>query len=330
VKVRVLKLEELDRDAWDKLMDSTPKSGVFHTWHWAAVLEQSFESMEAVFFVIEDGDGYLCGLPAVVESRPPVKRFLSMPFGSYGGLVAGNAERAEQECLAQEVCRYSSERGMWHSEIADFYGTCTLDSLSGFRRNDIQSHLIDLSGGFDLVWREKFNKNVRKMVRQARRKGVTVKSFSGQGDLERYTLLAEHTLKRRGSMTRELALYSNCIKLMGPPGHARGHLAWWEGKPVAGAIHLVDKRMAMNWLSASDSRYWHVRPNNLVVSRVIEEMCKEGAVKYNFGSSPDSAKELIRYKESWGAEKYLYSCLTMSTNAYRALRLVKRIAPFQP
>jgi CelD/BcsL family acetyltransferase involved in cellulose biosynthesis len=328
VKVRVLTLDELDRASWDELIDSTSKAGVFHTWRWASVLEESFDSMSAVFFVVEESGTYSCGFPAIVESKPPATYFLSMPFGSYGGLVEGKAERAELEMIVAEVGKYCKGERMWHAEISDFYGTCEPDWFGGFDKTRMQAHVLDLSGGFDVVWTERFNKNIRKMVRQARKKGVTVSKFSKDADLEAYISLAEHTLKRRGNVTKEVALYSNCIRLMAASGNATGHLAWWEGRPVAGAIHLVGKDEAMNWLSASDSSYWHVRPNNLVVCRVIEEMCKRGLKRYNFGSSPESAKELIRYKESWGAKKHPYVHLVRSSRRYRGLRRMRRILPF--
>ena len=327
LELRVLGLDELDRNAWVRLLDSSADATVFHTWQWAEVLEQSFASMQAQFFVFEASREYKCGFPAVVESRPPVRRFLSMPFGSYGGMVTGSANEEDLEMLAEEVTKYCLGERMWHTEIADFSGALALSAFSAFEAKETHAHILDLSGGFDHVWTKRFNKNIRKMVRQAKKKGVIVRPFSGEADVERYIALAEHTLKRRSGVTRELALYANCMKTMGPSGNAVGHLAWWEDKPVAGAIHLVGGGVAMNWLSASDSRYWHVRPNNIVVCRVIEEMCKRGLESYNFGSSPASATELIRYKESWGAKGHRYTHRIMTSRRYRALRLLRRILP---
>ena len=56
-------------------------------------------------------------------------------------------------------------------------------------------------------------------------------------------------------------------------------------------------------LTVSDDRHWSLRPNHLLIARVIQALCAQEFHEYNFGGSPASAEGLIQFKESWGTER---------------------------
>lgn len=325
MKANIRITNDIQTEKWNELLKSAPNATVFHTKEWAEVITKTYPARKKLYIVAEDDRGKLLGMMPLVELvKFGFHNYLSLPLDGYGGpITIGD----QDENLKEKILFYFSGlgRGWRHGLLrtVDFSEQCKILEKYGFQRRRCFTHLLHLNTSFESVWKNKFSRNVRKIVRQAKRKGVCIEEVKNLDDVKAYYEIAVHTSKRRGVIPYPVQIYENIFKYMQSQGLVKWHLAKCNGLPIAGTIHFVFKDSILSWLNASYQHYWHLRPNNLLVSSIIEWGCENGMQMYNFGASPPSATELIRFKESWGAEKKFYDVYEKKSFILKVLYPVK-------
>jgi hypothetical protein len=207
------------------------------------------------------------------------------------------------------------------------------------------AHVLDLEGGFDKVWKERFDKHTRSQVRKAERCGVIVEcDTTGRLIPVFYDLLClsferwaqqQHEppwlTRWRGQRQDPLRKFQAIAHIMGEA--CRVWVAWVDGHPAAAIITLQigntqDSRGAMDKELAGP-----VNANDLLQKMAIEDACRAGARYYHMGESGQSAS-LAHFKERFGAVAYSYAEYYMEklpvTSMDRRLRsIVKRLIGFR-
>lgn len=79
----------VDPKHWDTLVLTAPTGTFYHTYFWVSLWEQVFPFCTTKFFVsVGDDQSYWCGIPVVGFRKKGLFNWQSLPFGSYGGLIA--------------------------------------------------------------------------------------------------------------------------------------------------------------------------------------------------------------------------------------------------
>ena len=76
-----------------------------------------------------------------------------------------------------------------------------------------------------------------------------------------------------------------------------------EDRTIASSIFLLFSDTLIYKYGASDPRYLHLRPNNLLFWAAIEEGCSRGCAWLDLGKSDAGQAGLRRFKSGWGAEE---------------------------
>jgi len=188
------------------------------------------------------------------------------------------------------------------------------------------AHVLDLDGGFETVWDQRFNGKARRAVRKAERMGVTVewdasgrlvpvfdelyrRSVQRWAEQQHEPLWLARARARRNDPPRKFAAVAGAL------GNAcRVWVASVAGQPAAAMITLHVGEHAVYWRGAMDKEVaGPARANDLLHRLAIEQATADGARHYHFGdSAPGSG--LAQFKESFGA-------LPISYEAYRLERL---------
>jgi hypothetical protein len=203
------------------------------------------------------------------------------------------------------------------------------------------SHLLDLSGGFDVVWKDRFSGSARRAVRKAERAQLSIdQDIDGRlvpvfDQLYRLSVqrwatqqhepawLAQARARRRDPV-RKFAAVSAAF-----PGSCRVWVAHVAGQPAAAIITLQLGEHVVYWRGAMDKELaGPVRANDLLHRLAIEQAIAEGARFYHWGdSAPGSG--LARFKQSFGAlplhyKAFRFEKLPLSAVDAGARRLMKR------
>jgi len=294
----------VDPSAWDALVAGAREATVFHTSAWARVWEAEWPDARWEALTLEDGDGYVAAIGAIVRRRGPVRVAYSMPYATYGGPVVraghpdpGAARRELLDAWARETRRALTLR----SELAWYQGDrgafpASLEPVETF------THVLSLGADLDALW-QGFSPSTRRLVRQADESGLTMHAIEAEEELRAFHEIAVETVRRRGGRPKPYSLFARIWRTMAPAGLARVHLVQHAGETIAGSLHFFHEGVATSWLPVSRQERWHLRPNNFLTAHILETLASAGYLEYNFGASPEDAAGLIRFKEGWGARR---------------------------
>jgi len=297
----------------DALADAAPRATFYHTRLWLESLAAAYPRM-SLRCLVADESGSVCGfMPFFISRRGPFHTLWSLPFGTYGGPVshAGDIDRALIGAFRRELSRPGAIEAGW----VDFHSGAP---APGAAAETAATHIVDLSGGFDAVWNNGFDKPRRRRVRRAEEQGVTVRPSSGDEDVRRFVQVYRSRLEawKSGSGHPE-ALFFELVR-RGAGVRTRLFVAEHGDDVVGGHLNLYHHRSVIAWYGMASAKGDELNAGTLLYARCIRDACESGCADYNLGASLGK-KSLIAYKESLGGREYRYRIL-------RYRRLAGRIA----
>ncbi len=267
---------------------------------------------------------YAWGIGDVLARREPRPEELRAVF----------ADLAKRSFLSLNLSPNPLRRDLWRDALPE-----------GVTAVPRREHVLDLAGGFDKVWRERFLSKTRNKVRKAQKLGVVVECGSSKLIPVFYDLLRRSVDRwalqqneprwlshLRTSSRDPERKFDDMARVLGDACRVR--VAWFEGQPVAATIVLLGKNNADYIRGAMDKELaGPVNANDLLQSVAIQEACEAGCRYYHMGESAWS-ENLSNFKERFGARAYEHHEYRLErlplTKADRALREgVKRAIGFK-
>ncbi len=313
-----MRIERLD--AWsgelDQLAAGAPQSTFYHTGAWLRALADAYPRLALRVLLATDNGAPLAFLPYFETRRGPLRTLWSLPFGTYGG-PAGD-ERACAELWSEYRSLFSSP-GVIDVGCIDRDATLTAE---GWESAELSTHVVDISRGFDHLWREQFDKPRRRRVRRAEEAGVTVRHGDRAGDMAAFMQVYRERLQgwKSGSGHPE-ALFLALAKHGG--ANVRLYVAEHAGAVVGGHLNFYYKDAVIAWYGMTSARAGDTQAGTLLYSVCMREACEAGFRTYNLGASLGKTS-LIEYKESLGGTPHRYRMLRRRRLGGRVAALVRR------
>lgn len=308
------------RRAWETVVHASTQALAFHTPAWLDCLCEVGGYADASR-LYELRGGRWAILPLV--RRRGLARTLaveaSLPYGwGFGGAVATGGLTTEDATtiladLAGRMVLLTSLRPS--PLVAPIWAAAAPSGLAAAPR---LAHVLDLEGGFERVWSERFAARARRHARRAEREEVVVE-YDTTGrlvpvfyDLYRRSVVrwarqAGEPLRLarwRAQRGEPLRKYQAIAARMGEA--CRVYVAWVDGQPAAASIVLYHGSNASYWRGAMDKDLaGPSQANFLLHSRSIEDACIAGCRYYHMGESGNSVS-LAHFKEAFGAEPHRY------------------------
>ena len=300
---RRLRVEVAERaDEWDRYVESVKPESLYHRWVWRDVIEQSFG--HRAFYLAAAADGEICGvLPLVqVRSRLFGSFLVSIPFFSYGGVLADTDEA--RDALLSSAVDLGRELKVRHIELRDSgIGQATAPVPAAWTRHSHKVAMeMELPPSADL-YLKRLSSGMRNKIRQARKHKLRAE-WGGIEALPVFYRIFAVNMRNLGTPVYspqffETQLQRHCDRI-------RILTIWDDKTPVAAAFLTAHRdQLELPWsasLSTTRKKYSHV----LLYWTFIERAIDEGFRKIDLGRcSPGSGT--YEFKRHWNpVERPLY------------------------
>ena len=227
------------------------------------ILAWQGDRVVAVLSGIHEGHKVLCGL----RSRPQICFDKTVDLES--------AASALVHALANEA---GSEK------LITFYSWVPLNSLTkhGYRGQQEEGIvMLDLTRGPDEVFRQ-FTGTRRTNIRNAIKRGVEVVIAGTRDEFKTYYEIYTDWCQRKKIAPFSFEVVEETLRLP----NRRLFLAHYEGKAIAAEIiRLYPGSMIEGAANSSLVEYLNLKPNDLLMWRVIEWACREGYKRFSLGGA---------------------------------------------
>jgi CelD/BcsL family acetyltransferase involved in cellulose biosynthesis len=297
---------ELTDPRWVDFVAGQPAATPFHHPDWAALVARCY-GFRAFAVAISDAAGQVrAGLPVIeVRHLRREPKWVSLPFTDHcPPLFSAPQDEAR---LSSAVLQASEAAGVRRVQVrAPFAGAaCT---CGAFR------HGIAIDDDPARVY-EAFPSKTRTHIRQAERRGVTVRRAKEPEDLVGiFYRLHLRNRRRLGVPVQPRRFFGMLWENLISSGLGLVLIAEAGGQPVAAAVMLAWNGTMIGKFIASDEEAWSLRPNNLLVWHAVQAASELGCRWFDFGRTDAANSGLRAYKQSWGAveEPLVYGTLGAS------------------
>ncbi|HEU4514593.1 MAG TPA: GNAT family N-acetyltransferase [Nocardioidaceae bacterium] len=340
----------VDRGVWRRVLASDPDAVPSQAPEWIDALCSTGRYRDASL-QYETANGRLAVLPMVARTgwwAPPGGARDSMPpaWGFGGPLVEDGTDRELLAAVATDLATHPRLRvhlrpNPLHAEL----WAAAMTGLPHVTTKPARAHVLDLAGGFDVVWRDRFKPTTRTQVRKAERLGVEIETDTTgrlvpvfhqllRRSVDRWAAqqhepraLAQWRLARRDPVDKLLAVAHSL-------GEAcRTSIAWYGGRPAAGIIVLRGRNAHFTRAAMDKEISGPTRASSLLQKVAIEEACAAGCGKYHMGES-STGSGVSDFKDRFGAQaypyqEYIFESLPLSSADQVARTAVKRAIGFR-
>ncbi len=241
-----------DPVSWDAYVEGNTESANYHRWRWQQVIESTF-GHRGRYLAATDG-GRICGvLPLVaIKSRLFGNSLVSVPFFSYGGVLA-DSDEARQRLLEKAT---DISRTLKTSRIELRQGPKT--QCSWQETANKVSMEVPLPSTVDELWK-RISTGLRNKVRKGQKSDLRVQ-WGGPEDIEHFYPVFAINMRNLGTPVYPKRWFEAIARAV--PGCVRV-LSLWDGQEAVASAFLVAYRgvLELPWsASVPDSRkkYSHV------------------------------------------------------------------------
>ena len=143
-------------------------------------------------------------------------------------------------------------------------------------------HTLDLRGGPEALFAG-FDSSVRRAIRKAQRSHLEFQVSHSEEAVRSFYDLHAQTRRRHGLPPQPISFFLNIYELIVRSGSGFVALALHRERPVAGALFLHKGTKAIYKFGASDDKFQHLRPTNLVFWESINLLARQGFESLNLG-----------------------------------------------
>ena len=313
-------IQQVGRCKWETFVESHPHGSIYHSSRWHEVIRRAY-GYQAIYHVVLDVDGKIrSGLPcASVRNLFLGRRFVSFPYSDFCDPLIGESE--DLETLLDSAKKLAVEEQTQGLELRTYKTAQELggDDSEGPYCNFVLS--MDRSPE-DLF--SKFHKScVQRAILKAERGNLKVSRGVTLDALHDFYRLHVSTRRRQGVPVQPFRFLKNLWDEFASTGQISLLLAQSSERVVAAILLLEFKDTLYYKFGASDPRFLHLRPNQLLFWKAIQDGIKEGYRQFELGRTSRSNKGLVNFKQRWGALSQILLYISIPSPS-KALQSIER------
>lgn len=321
-------------NALRSLVETSDRATIYHTPEWRDVLQATY-GYEPVYLGYFAGDRLSAVLPLMfVKSWLTGHRLVSLPFSNTCGPIGGDEDR---RALIEEALKLYGQRRAGALEIRTRADAATVPDSRFSSVSYFITSIVPLEEDAEKVWKRFKDRNVRSEVRQAAKKGVSIRKGENEQDLADFYALFAASRLRHGVPPQPFRFFRNLWRHLWP-GYLDLFIATHEDHTVGGLITLsLGKTMSAAYIG-SDTLHRSHRVHQILFWKAMETGCKRGHTGFDFLRTPKSSESLRYFKQRWNASEfdlvYMYypevrgtASTIEDTAKYRVMTTVLRRSP---
>jgi CelD/BcsL family acetyltransferase involved in cellulose biosynthesis len=280
---------------WMRFIEGHRDATVFHHPAWAELLVEAYRYRPSLLAQLDARGHIAVGIPVLeVHSRMTGRRLVSLPFTDHCPPLS--RDERDLANFATALVRWQQAHAL---PAIDVHGT--LPAVPGVRQVSVGvRHILSLEQGSERL-RSGFHQSVRQRIKRAARDGLTARIGSALDDVEVFYRLHWTTRRRLGVPLQPRRFFDLLWRRIISQGLGFFVVVENAGSPIAANLFLGWNRNLIGKYSASDSRYWQLGPNNLMLWTGMLAGVERGYRSFDFGKSDLSNRGLRSFKSSFGS-----------------------------
>lgn len=308
---------------WDKAWNDCPYSTFFHGREWAEIWAEyrcGKATPDPLGITFTDGTRILLPFSKEKKFFGLFQRYISSPAGTFGGWLADVPLSAEQQSVLMRFIAKQYSNILWRLNPYEV----VLPQYIFSRLQYDQTHVLDLSVGFDEIYRG-WTKGHASAARKARKAGVLVRVAKNRDDWAEYFRVYQDSISRWGANTTSTYAWPLFeIMHMRSSPNIKLWLAEYEGVVIAGALCFYSPAHVAYWHGAALSSYFDVRPVNLLMYEAIRDAAEQGFSWFDF--NPSGGLAGVRdFKKSFGTVELASEILSKENSIFRILLKIRAL-----
>jgi len=330
--IRVLARE--DDPQLNEFLVGSPQATIYHAPEWRDAIAATY-GYTPFYLGCFDGGRLIGVLPMMeVASWLTGRRLVSLPFSNVCGPIGdpGACMRLLREAI--DLYKARGDSAMEIRTQADI-NPIELEGLAGV--SYFITSIVDLDPDPDVVWKRFKDRNVRTEVRQAAKKGITVRQGTSEDDLGDFYNLYAPSRQGHGVPPQPYEFFRNLWRHL-RPDRLDLFMAMYGDHPVGGLITLAYGKTFCAAYIGADPAYRSYRVHQIMFWKAMESACLRGFKRFDFLRTAKKSKKLRYFKERWNAREvdldYLYhpevrgtASTIEETAKYRVLTAILKRSP---
>ncbi len=162
---------------------------------------------------------------------------------------------------------------------------------------------MPLAADPDVMW-SSLQKPIQRQVKKSQKLGVQVRIARQREDVAHYYRLhLQIRCKKHGMPAQSRRYFYMLWDALAAGGAMQLLLAEYQGMIIAGMILLASGTTIKYAYGASDERYLHLAPNNLLMWTAIKLGCTQGYQTFDMGRTACDNEGLMEFKRRWGPSR---------------------------
>jgi len=313
---------EKDNTNWDTWLRKCSGSTAFHTSIWGDLIQKHFPTLSPLWLSLSQGEKPVGAMTCYLfYPFPFISMLHSLHWNLPGGPLLWDEQRLEISAFTASLISELQILAREHRLVEIMLNTSPLgpkiDDVclreAGFLTKETRfTHLLNIQQGYDFVWNA-FHGSARRAIRKSGKNGVSVRLSESEKDMRSFYSIYLSLMQSFKSTPKP---YSLLFALQKSP-IGRLVIAEFKNKIIGGMLFLNFNKVTTVWMVASLAEFLHLRPNNAIYDFTIRWACENGSYWVDLGASPPERIGLIKFKESWNAERYNFCVYQWVRSSWR-------------
>ena len=286
-------IDPINDPDWLVFISKHKDSNIFHHPKWLRVLKNQYNYFVSAV-CIYDGRNITAGLPfCKIHSITGKKKFVSLPFSDFCNPLY-NSEEDLNEILKALISHAQQEK---INSIEINYG---LKGNSNFiSTSNSVVHLLEIKNTEEELMKS-FHDSKRRGIKKALKEDLKVIISKEHDAVMSFFELHLQTRKLKGIPVQPRSFFNEIYNCIIKDGNGFIILVKKDNIDIAATLFLHFNKVITYKYNASDIKYQHLRPNNLIVWHSLIEAIRLGFKYYDFGKSDLDNRGLREFKSQWG------------------------------